>query len=288
VSFYASFYEKLQAAWQRQGSMLCIGLDPQQANLPTELQTRTDGYFAFCKAIVDATHDTVCAYKPQAAHFAALGYEDQLAQVIAYIKTTYPHIPVILDAKRGDVGSTAIFYAMEAYERYDADAVTVSPYLGYESVAPYLQYADRGVVVLCRTSNAGSGWLQNYPPDDVPIYQRVAAEVAAWNDNQQCMLVTGATYPEELGKVREIVGDMPLLVPGVGAQGGNVAEVVRHGSDSNGFGLVMSSSRNIIFARQEGETAGRAHGNAAGVEDFAAAARKKAIELQAELSNKSG
>jgi orotidine-5'-phosphate decarboxylase len=279
------FYDKLHAAWQTQGSMLCIGLDPQQSLLPSALQSSPNAYLEFCKAIVDATHDTVCAFKPQAAHFAALGFEDQLAEVIAYIKRAYPHIPVILDAKRGDVGSTAEYYAMEAFDRYDADAVTVSPYLGYESVAPYLEYADRGIVVLCRTSNVGSDWLQNYPASDVPVYQRVATEVCKWNENGQCMLVTGATYPEELGEVRELVGDMPLLVPGVGAQGGSVEEVIRHGSDSNGLGLVISSSRGIIFAYRElPDDAESSVTNAAGGADYAQAARVKALELRAQIS----
>ena len=275
--------------------MLCIGLDPQESKLPDSLRGQDNAYFVFCKAIVDATHDTVCAYKPQAAHFAAMGYEDQLAQLIAYIKEVYPHIPVILDAKRGDIGSTAAFYAMEAYERYGADAVTVNPYLGFESVEPYLAYGDRGVVVLCRTSNAGSDWLQNHPQDDVPVYQRVAAEVVKWNADDQCMLVTGATYPEELGTVRQIVGDMPLLVPAVGTQGGSVTEVIRHGADSNGLGLVISSSRGIIFAHQEdAANAGQAPpasgpvaivgSNATGGQYFADASRKKALELRAEIN----
>jgi orotidine-5'-phosphate decarboxylase len=276
--------------------MLCVGLDPQVSKLPAALQGQDNAYFLFCKAIVDATHDAVCAYKPQAAHFAAMGYEDQLAQLIGYIKDVYPHIPVILDAKRGDIGSTAAFYAMEAYERYGADAVTVNPYLGFESVEPYLAYRDRGVVVLCRTSNASSDWLQNDPQDDVPVYQRVAAEVVKWNTDGQCMLVTGATYPEELGTVRQIVGDMPLLVPAVGAQGGSVAEVIRYGADADGLGLVISSSRGIIFAHQDDEQiaagltkpdsprAPMPGSNANEGQDFADAARKKALELRAEIS----
>lgn len=281
------FYEKLQAAWQRQDSLLCIGLDPQLELLPEHLKSHEHRFFEFCKAIVDATHDLVCAYKPQAAHFAARGYEDQLAEIIAYIKTTYPHIPVILDAKRGDVGSTARFYAIEAFERFNADAVTVNPYLGYESIAPYLDYADRGVVVLCRTSNAGSDWLQSYPADAEPVYARVAREVRAWNDHRQCMLVTGATYPSELGLVRDIVGDMPLLVPGVGAQGGSIAQVVEQGRDSNGNGLVISSSRGIIAAHVEGEArdrSGHGIGNATNGQDFAAAARVRAVEARAEIN----
>ena len=210
------------------------------------------------------------AFKPQAAHFAAAGAEDQLAKLISYIQTHYSDIPVILDAKRGDVGSTAALYAKEAFERYAADAVTVNPYLGHDSLAPYFQYSDRGVIVLCRTSNPGSDWIQGVRVGEEPLYLTVAKQVGDWDLNDQCMLVTGATYPEELGEVREAVGDMPLLVPGVGAQGGDVEAVLKAGVDSSGQGLCISSSRGIIFAGS-----GR---------DFAEKAGQSAMRLRDEIN----
>jgi orotidine-5'-phosphate decarboxylase len=212
----------------------------------------------------------VSAFKPQAAHFAAAGAEDQLAKLISYIQTHYSDIPVILDAKRGDVGSTAALYAKEAFERYAADAVTVNPYLGHDSLAPYFQYSDRGVIVLCRTSNPGSDWIQGVRVGEDPLYLTVAKQVGDWDLNDQCMLVTGATYPEELGEVREAVGDMPLLVPGVGAQGGDVEAVLKAGVDSSGQGLCISSSRGIIYAGS-----GR---------DFAEKAGQSAMRLRDEIN----
>lgn len=241
-------YKKLAVAWQRQNSLLCVGLDPDLERMPDQIAASKTPYFNFCCAIVDATAEHVCAFKPQFAHFAAQGAEHELAQLITYIKTRYPQIVVILDAKRGDIGSTAEYYAKEAYQRYDADAVTLSPYLGYESVAPYLAYPDRGIVVLCRTSNPDSNWLQNDIRDTPPIYQRVAERVAQWNSSGQCMLVAGATFPEELGHIRRLVGEMPLLVPGIGAQGGNLQAVMSHGLDAQGAGLLISSSRGILYA----------------------------------------
>jgi orotidine-5'-phosphate decarboxylase len=259
VAYYMSIYEKLKSAWQTQNSLLCVGLDPDFARLPDELAGADQPYFEFCRAIVDATAEHVCAFKPQAAHFAAVGRESELALVIKYVRETYPHLVVILDAKRGDIGSTAQYYAQEAYVRYGADAVTLSPYLGYESVAPYLAFADKGLIVLCRTSNADSNWLQNSPADEVPVYQRVASRVAQWNTHGQCMLVAGATYPEELGTIRRLVGEMPLLVPGIGAQGGDLAAVMANGLDTHGTGLLISSSRGILYAGE-----GRGYAAAAG------------------------
>ncbi|XOV81630.1 MAG: orotidine-5'-phosphate decarboxylase [bacterium] len=245
-----TLYDKLAASWKRQNSLLCVGLDPDLARIPAHVAETEAPLYHFCRAIVDATAEHVCAFKPQFAHFAAQGAEDQLAQLITYIKSEYPHLVVILDAKRGDIGSTAEFYVREAYQRYDADAVTLSPYLGYESVAPYLAYPDRGVVILCRTSNADSNWLQNDPGDTPPVYQRIAQRVAQWNVAGQCMLVAGATYPQELGKIRHLVADMPLLVPGIGAQGGDLEAVMANGLDGSGSGLLISSSRGILYAGQ--------------------------------------
>jgi orotidine-5'-phosphate decarboxylase len=265
-----SVYQKLSDAWRTQDSLLCVGLDPDMARIPPHLQDQPQPYFEFCRGIIDATAPHVCAFKPQAAHFAAVGRENELAAVIDYIHKSYPQILVLLDAKRGDIGSTATFYAQEAYERFGADAVTLSPYLGYESVAPYLDYADKGIVVLCRTSNADSDWLQNDPRDEEPVYQRVARRAVEWNTQQQCMLVTGATYPRELANIRQIVGDMPLLVPGIGAQGGDLAAVIAHGLDHNKTGLLISSSRNILFA--------------GGDEHYATAAKAAAKDLCDEIN----
>lgn len=248
MTIATNVYDKLRRIWQQQNSLLCVGLDPDAERIPAHLQHSDAPYFDFCRAIVDATAAHACAFKPQAAHFAAVGREGELAELISYISSNHPDHVVILDAKRGDIGSTAAFYAQEAYRRYGADAVTLSPYLGYESVQPYLEYADKGIVVLCRTSNDDSDWLQNDPQDAVPVYQRVAQRVSQWNSAGQCMLVAGATYPEELGEIRKLVGDMPLLVPGIGAQGGDLAAVMQHGVDRHGTGLLISSSRGILYA----------------------------------------
>ena len=240
------FIDKLKDAWQTSHSLVCVGLDPDRDRIPSHIGGERQ-YFEFCKDIVDATAEFACAFKPQAAHFAAVGREQELADLIAYIKTNHTNRIVILDAKRGDIGSTAEYYAEEAYVRYQADTVTLNPYLGEESIKPFLQYHAQGVVVLCRTSNADSDWLQN--SDEPPIFERVAARVRDWNQYGQCMLVTGATYPDEIARVREIVGpDLPLLVPGIGAQGGDLQAVLANGLNESGNGLVISSSRGILYA----------------------------------------
>lgn len=243
-----SFHDRLRRSWQQSGSLLCVGIDPDFERIPQQIAAADKPYLEFSKAIVEATAPYVCAFKPQAAHFAAAGREQELAELITFAQTNYPDIPVILDAKRGDVGSTAKLYAREAFERYNADAVTVSPYLGKDSLNPYFAFTERGIVVLCRTSNPGSDWLQNNPDNEPPTYLRVAKQISEWDVADQCMLVTGATYPDELARVRAVVGNLPLLVPGVGAQGGSIKEVLRSGLDAQGTGLVISSSRAIIFA----------------------------------------
>ncbi len=247
------FLSKLEARWAHSNSLLCVGLDPQLDRIPERFKKQNAPYLDFCTAIVDATHELVCCFKPQAAYFSAVGAEDQLEKLVGYIKDHHPDIPVILDAKRGDIGSTAALYAKEAYERYGADAVTVNPYLGFESIEPYMKYEDKGIVVLCRTSNPGSDWLQKDKKDSIPVYQRVAKQVADWNKEDQFVLVTGATYPEELGEVRKIVGRMPLLVPGIGAQGGDVKSVLEVGLDQKAQGLIISSSREILYAHEKGD-----------------------------------
>jgi orotidine-5'-phosphate decarboxylase len=261
----------LTAAWQRNDSLVCVGLDPEVERFPPQLTGVAAPIFAFNKAIIDATHDLVCAYKPQFAHYAARGAEQELARTIEYVHGNYPGVPVILDAKRGDVGNTAERYALEAFERYRADAVTVNPYLGSDSLEPFLKHADRGVVILCRTSNPGAHELQDLEVDGRPLYQVVAQLAASrWNTYGNCLLVVGATYPRELAEVRSLVGNMPLLVPGVGAQGGDVAQAVRSGQSAAGTGLIISSSRAILYASSGA--------------DFAAAARSATQRLREEIN----
>jgi orotidine-5'-phosphate decarboxylase len=214
----------------------------------------------------------VCAYKPQFAHYAAYEAEDQLERTIDYIHQNHPHVPVILDSKRGDVGNTAERYALEAFERYKADAVTVNPYLGGDSLEPFLRHADKGVIILCRTSNPGARDIQDLQVGGSRRLYHVIAELAAqkWNSRGNCMLVVGATYPRELAEIREIVGDMPFLVPGVGAQGGDVVQAVQNGRTRSGKGLVISSSRAILYASSGA--------------DFATAARSAAITLRDQIN----
>lgn len=251
------FNARLAARWAASGSLLCVGIDPEPGRYPSTLAHDPDRVFAFGRAIVDATAEYACAFKPQIAHFAAQGAEAALERLIAHIHAAHPGIPVILDAKRGDIGSTAQHYAHEAFERYRADAVTANPYLGGDSLAPYLERAERGVVVLCRTSNPGAADLQDLPVADAngslrPLYQRVAEKAARdWNGKGNLALVVGATWPEPLGEVRAIVGcAVPLLVPGIGAQGGDLEAVLKHGLNADRTGLIISSSRAILYASQ--------------------------------------
>ena len=265
------FIEQLQRAWDSNNSLVCVGLDPEIERFPEQFAEQPSPIFQFNKAIIDATADLACAYKPQFAHYAAYEAEDQLERTIDYIHRTYPGIPVILDSKRGDVGNTAERYAIEAFERYHADAVTVSPYLGGDSMEPFLKYEDKGVIILCRTSNPGAGDLQDLEIGGRRLFH-VVADLAArrWNTRGNCMLVVGATYPRELAEVREIVGNMPFLVPGVGAQGGDVAQAVQSGQTAAGAGLVVSSSRGILYASSG--------------ENFASAAREATVKLRDQIN----
>ncbi len=224
---------------------LCVGLDPDPTRIPAEIRDEADAILQFNKAIIDATSDLVCCYKPQIAHYAAVGAEDQLQDTIAYIKSK--GVPVLLDAKRGDVGSTAEMYARELFERYDADACTVNPYLGLDSMQPYLDYADRGVFILCRTSNPGGADLQHLElASGGTLYEFVARTANdKWNGNNNVGLVVGATRPEELRKVRELCPEMTFLLPGVGAQGADVKEMV---GAAQGGGMLVSSSRAVLYA----------------------------------------
>lgn len=244
-----TFATMLLERWQTSGSAVCVGLDPEVSRLPLKIADQTDAVFVFCRDIVDATAEFACAFKPQVAHFAASGKEDALQRLIAHIHRRHPGIPVILDAKRGDIGSTAQQYAIEAFDRYGADAVTLNPYMGLDSAQPFLQRHDRGCLFLCHTSNPGARDFQELVVDGAPLYQHVARTIAGhWNDRGNCALVVGATFPEELKIVRRIVGDMPLLIPGVGAQGGDVEAVVRNGRAAKSIGLMINSSRAIVYA----------------------------------------
>ena len=244
--------------------MLCVGLDPDLKRLPAHLTKDPEGVLQFCCAIVDATAPYVCAFKPQIAYFAGEGLEKTLEQVIAYIHEKHPDIAVILDAKRGDIGSTAKQYAKEAFVRYQADAVTLSPYMGFDTVEPYFEYEGRGVILLCRTSNPGGADIEELVTKDGDmVYERVAKMASGpWNVNGQVGLVVGATQPAEIARVRELAPETPLLVPGIGAQGGDVNAAVAAGLDAHGRGMIINSSRAVIFA-----------GNG---EDFAQAAAKAA------------
>jgi orotidine-5'-phosphate decarboxylase len=244
-----NFTLSLKQSWRRSGSLLCVGLDPDPGRMPPQLAGRPDAILRFCTAIVDATADLVCAFKPQIAYFAAERAEDQLEALIEHIRSHHPEVPVVLDAKRGDIGPTAQQYAREAFERYGADAVTVSPYLGYDSIEPYLEHAGRGVILLCRTSNAGGSDLQSLDVGGERLYERVARLAATrWNRSGQLGLVVGATFPQELARVRALAPELPLLVPGIGVQGGDVAATVAAGCDLGGAGMMINSSRAILYA----------------------------------------
>ena len=261
-----TFLDLLRQASARNDSMLCVGLDPEPTRLPKAVQGRSQSLYDFCAAIVDATADLVCAFKPQIAYFAAQGAEDQLERLLQHIRTHAPHVPVILDAKRGDIGSTAEQYAREAFERYGADAVTLSPFMGWDSVEPYLRYPGKGAFLLCRTSNPGGDDFQNQRLADAPgqplLYEHIARLAQGpWNKNGQLGLVVGATYPQEIERVRALAPTLPLLIPGVGAQGGDAAATVRAGLTGDGP-IIVNSSRAVLYA-----SAG---------EDFAAAARAAA------------
>ena len=244
-----SFSSLLSARWKESNSLLCVGLDPDPHRLTHHYSPDADGIEYFCIDIVDATAEYACAFKPQIAYFAAARAEAQLERICAYIRSNYPTIPIILDAKRGDIGDTATMYAREAFDRYGAHAVTVNPYMGGDTIQPFLEHPDGAAIVLCRTSNACSGEFQSQLIDGTPLYQHVAQRAAnEWSQHGDVSLVVGATYPQELAEVRAIVGDMPLLVPGVGAQGGDPAQVVSNGASSAGNGLIVNSSRAILYA----------------------------------------
>jgi orotidine-5'-phosphate decarboxylase len=243
------FSERLDRAHAAADSLVCVGLDPDLARLPDDLRSDREPLLAFNRRIVDATHDLCAAYKPQIAFYSALGKEAELAASIRYIRERAPAALVILDAKRGDIGNTAEAYAREAFERYDADAVTVNPYMGEDAVLPFLARPDRGAVLLCRTSNPGGHDFQDLVIDGLPLYRRVALRAAArWNRHGNLMLVVGATRPQEMAELRRAHPELSFLVPGIGAQGGDLEGTLSAGLDAGGKGLLVSSSRAVIYA----------------------------------------
>jgi orotidine-5'-phosphate decarboxylase len=266
-----NFIEAIESMWQKNNSLVCVGLDPDISKIPAHLRTLKTPLFEFNKAIVDATADLVCAFKPQIAFYSASRAERDLELTINYIHQNHPGIPVILDAKRGDIGSTAEMYAQEVFDRYQSDAATVNPYLGADTLHPFLNRKEKGVIILCRTSNPGARDIQDLESNGKKLYQIVASKaVTEWNGNGNVLLVVGATFPKELSEIRSIAGDMPFLVPGIGAQGGEVASAVRNGKTRHGMGMIINSSRGIIYASDRG--------------DFAEAARKAAATLRDEIN----
>lgn len=266
-----TFLQKLSIAWEKNNSLLCVGLDTDKKKIPGILQKEKQPIFTFNKHIIDSTADLVCAYKPQIAYYSAVAAEDELLMTIEYIHTRYPEIPVILDAKRGDIGATAELYSQEVFVRYAADAVTVNPYLGGDTLEPFLAWRDRGIIILCKTSNPGSADFQNLMIDGQPLYMVVAQKAAhQWNRNNNVMLVVAATHPKELYILRNKLPTMPFLVPGIGAQGGNIEEVVTQAITQDKKGLIINSSRAILYASNGGE--------------FADAARKVAVETRDQIN----
>ena len=277
-----SFLDRLSAAERSNQSMVCVGLDPEPARFPGALRGDASRIFDFCAAIVEATADLVIAFKPQIAYFAAHRAEDQLERLMAHMRQVAPGVPVILDAKRGDIGSTAAQYAVEAFERYGADAVTLSPFMGFDSVEPYLKYQGKGAFLLCRTSNPGGDDLQSQRLSSVPgeplLYEHVARLAQGpWNLNGQLGLVVGATYPAEIERVRAIAPTMPLLIPGVGAQGGDAAATVRAGwrgdAQTTVAPIIVNSSRAILYASSGADFAQAARREAAKTRELLQAAR---------------
>src|SRR4030042_1506104 len=259
------FVDKLLAAGRRNKSLLCVGLDPDPGLMPKA------SLLEFNKAIVDATADLVCAYKPNLAFYEALGI-DGLKALQKIIEHIPGHIPIIGDGKRGDIGNTAKAYAKAIFVTFGFDAATVSPYLGFDSIEPFIGYKDKGVFILCRTSNPGAMDFQNLVNGQgMPLYESVARKAKEWNVSGNIGLVVGATYPEELKAIRQLCPEMPLLIPGIGAQGGDLASTVKYGIDAQGENAIIAISRQILYASQG--------------KDFAQAARNNALELRDSINN---
>jgi orotidine-5'-phosphate decarboxylase len=286
-----TFLDQLRAAERHNDSMLCVGLDPDPAKFPAAFKGDAHKIFDFCAAIVDATADLAMAFKPQIAYFAAHRAEDQLERLMAHMRRTAPQVPIILDAKRGDIGSTAEQYAIEAFERYGADAVTLSPFMGFDSVQPYLKYHGKGAFLLCRTSNPGGDDLQNQRLSSLAgeplLYEHIARLAQGpWNLNGQLGLVVGATYPAEIERVRAVAPTLPLLIPGVGAQGGDAVATVKAGwrgtkaapgvAGDTHAPIIVNSSRAILYASSGADFAQAARLEALKTRDVLRAAKQQA------------
>ncbi len=283
-----NFIQLIKSKWGER-KFVCVGLDSDYEKIPNHLKQTVRGLashskeiFRFNKAIIDTTKDLVCAYKPNSAFYEAYGDEGMraLKKTCDYILKTAPTVPIILDAKRGDIDRTNEMYAKFAFDWLRADAITVSPYLGEKSLSNFLDRSDKGIIVLCKTSNEGSDEFQNLPlrqagpltTQDSPVYSQIARNVAEkWNKNGNCLLVVGATYPKELKEIRKIAGDLPLLIPGIGKQGGDLEAVIKNGQDSNGQGMIINSSSGIIFASND--------------KNFAKKAREETLKLHKAISN---
>jgi len=273
------FHDLLEAKWD-EGKFLCVGLDPDIEKMPAAARKEhiADTILTFNKAIIDATHDIVCTFKPNPAFYEQYGEEGwhALKETVSHINTIAPGIPVILDAKRGDIGNTNIGYAKMAFDYIGADATTVQPYQGGDALAPFLERKDKGIIVLVKTSNPGSEEFQGLQTGGEPLYKTVARTIVEkWNVNKNCAVVVGATYPEELKEMRAIVGDMPILMPGIGAQGGDLEASVKVGKDSRGKGMIINASRAVIFASNSGNFAEAARAKA---QKYDGAIRKALVE----------
>ncbi|HSW88001.1 MAG TPA: orotidine-5'-phosphate decarboxylase [Candidatus Saccharimonadales bacterium] len=268
-----TFQQKLDEAIQKNNSLVCVGLDSDFDKFPEFIKAKENPQFEFNKAIIDATHDVVSSYKLNSAFYEALGDRgvQQLKMTCDYIRGTYPEIPIILDAKRADIGNTNEGYIKYCFDYLETDAVTLHPYLGGEALQPFLDLTEKGIIILCKTSNPGSGEFQDLEINGEKLYKYVCKKVVnSWNNNNNCMLVVGATYPEEMAEIRKLAGDMTFLVPGIGAQGGDVEKTVKAGLNSQKAGLIIHSARGIIFASSN--------------EDFAEKAREEAIKLKDEVN----
>lgn len=269
-----TFSEKLTRAVEKNKSLLCVGLDPDPEKLPESVKQSSEPLFEFNRAIIDVTAGLVCAFKPNSAFYEEAGVEGvaQLKKTCDYIRKHYPYIPILLDFKRGDIGNTNAQSARFAFEYMGVDAITIHPYLGREANERFLAYKEKGIFVLCRTSNPGAGEFQDLEVRGKKLYQHVAEQVMQkWNKNGNCYLVIGSTYPEELSWARQSLGDDALfLVPGAGTQGGSIEATVKAGKNSAGVGVIINSSRDVLYA---------SHGS-----DFAEAAKKKATELRDEIN----
>ncbi len=269
-----NFLQKLNRAIETNNSFLCVGLDPDYSKLPSHLKNLQYPLFEFNKQIIDSTHDLVCGYKPNSAFYEAWGHEGiyQLKLTFDYLHQKYPHIPTILDAKRADIGNTNLGYIQFAFEYLGVDSITLNPYLGKEAMQPFLSYKNRGLFFLCKSSNPGSGEFQDITIGERKLYQIIAQQVSQnWNQNNNCLLVVGATYPRELADIRQLLPNMTFLIPGVGSQGGDIQQTVNAAKNSDGKGFIINSSRNIIFASNE--------------KDFAQAARQRAIEVRDSINS---